>query len=86
MSEKKDNSGAIFKNDKREKDTHPHAKGSCMIDGVEYWIAAWRKTSQSGTEFTSLSFTRKDNQPAATQPATELEKPIFPDTGEELPF
>jgi hypothetical protein len=37
--EQKDNSGSIFKNDRKESANHPDAKGSCMIDGVEYWIS-----------------------------------------------
>jgi len=88
MAEQRNNSGAIFRNDKREKDTHPHAKGSCMIDGVEYWVSAWKKTSQSGTDFTSLSFTRKDSQPVSAPKAEPtLEAPVFPpDSSEELPF
>jgi hypothetical protein len=61
----KDNSGAIFRNDKKEKDTHPDGKGSAVIDGVEYWISSWNKTSASGTQFRSLSFQRKE------QPATQ---------------
>ncbi len=30
----KDNEGAIWKNEKREKDTHPHFTGSATIEGV----------------------------------------------------
>ena len=64
----KDNSGSIFKNDRKEKDTHPDGKGSCVIDGVEYWVSSWNKTSAKGVQFRSLSFQRKE-QPQ-TAPAT----------------
>ena len=57
--EQKDNSGTLFKNDRREKDSHPHAIGTALIDGVEYWISAWTKDGQKG-RFQSLSFKRKD--------------------------
>lgn len=57
--EKKDNTGTIFKNDRREKETHPHATGSAMIDGVEYWISAWTKDGPKG-KYQSLAFKRKD--------------------------
>lgn len=58
------NSGALFENQKREKDTHPHLRGSCTIktpDGelVEYWVSAWQKTSKKGDDFFSLSFQLK---------------------------
>lgn len=64
--EQKDNSGALFKNDRREKDTHPHATGTAMIDGVEYWISAWTKDGQKG-RFQSLSFKRKDARQASNR-------------------
>ena len=59
--EKRDMSGTLFKNDKREKDTHPHATGSCIIDGVEYWVNAWTKDGQKG-KFQSLAFKRKEER------------------------
>lgn len=59
--EQKDMSGTLFKNEKREKETHPHATGSAMIDGVEYWVSAWTKEGQKG-RFQSLAFKRKDQR------------------------
>lgn len=57
----KDNSGTLFKNEKREKDSHPHATGSAMIDGVEYWVSAWTKEGARG-RFQSLSFKPKQDR------------------------
>lgn len=78
------NSGALFKNDKREKDTHPHARGSVDIEGVEYWVSAWTKVSQKGEKFQSLSFTKKEGQvikgSGSPQPAPEI------DLDDDLPF
>lgn len=56
-----DNSGILFRNDRKEKDNHPDAKGSCTIGGVEYWISGWIKQGQKG-KFTGLSFTPKEEQ------------------------
>ncbi len=53
--EQKDNSGVLFKNDKRETDKHPHMKGSIMVAGVEYWISAWTNTSEKGVRYQALS-------------------------------
>ena len=58
--QQKDNSGSLFRNDKREKDSHPHAKGSAMIDGVAYFVSAWTKEDKNGNRYQSLAFTRKD--------------------------
>ena len=61
------NSGALFENQKREKESHPHLRGSCTIktpDGelLEFWVNAWQKTSKKGDVFFSLSFQLKDEQ------------------------
>lgn len=56
-------SGSLFKNDKREKESQPQAKGSALIGGVEYWISAWTKKDKNGNPWQSLSFKKKDNQP-----------------------
>lgn len=58
--EQRDNSGSLFRNDKKEQDSHPNAKGSAMIDGVEYWVSAWTKKDKNGNPWQSLSFKRKD--------------------------
>ncbi len=60
--EQRDNSGSLFRNDRREKDTHPHAKGTALIDGVEYWVDAWTKEDRNGNKFQSLSFKRKERR------------------------
>ena len=54
--EMKDNSGALFANFKKEKETQPDFKGDVMIDGIKKTIAAWKKTTIGGAEYLSLSF------------------------------
>lgn len=55
-----DNSGSLFKNDRKETDKQPDYKGSIMVAGVEYWLSGWRKTTGGGESFLSLSATPKD--------------------------
>ena len=69
--EPKDNSGALFKNDRREKETHPHYKGDIRIDGRDYWLSAWLKESKTGTKFMSLSVTPKEES-RASAPAQDI--------------
>jgi hypothetical protein len=59
--ELREGQGSLFKNDKREKDTHPHATGTALIDGVEYWVSAWTKEGAKG-KFQSLAFKPKDER------------------------
>jgi hypothetical protein len=59
--EQKDNTGAIFVNDRKEKDTHPDRAGSATIDGVEYWVSGWLRKSKDGQPYLSLAFKRKND-------------------------
>lgn len=55
MENKFDNSGALFTNDKKVKETHPDMNGKITINGREFYISAWRKQSKDGKGFLSLS-------------------------------
>jgi hypothetical protein len=58
--------GSLFKNDKRTTEDHPNARGSALVNGVHYWVSAWTKRTQSGDPWQSLAFTRKEEQPQAS--------------------
>ena len=60
--EQRDNSGALFKNERKERDNHPDYTGNAMIDGREYWISAWVKDGAKG-KFFSFAFKAKDDKP-----------------------
>lgn len=64
--EQKPNNGALFINDKKEKDTHPDYKGSINVDGKEYWISGWKRTSNGGAKYMSLAVKPKEAQSADT--------------------
>lgn len=53
--ETKNNTGSLFKNTNRSKDTQPHASGKALIDGKWYHISAWTKDGSRGA-FQSISF------------------------------
>ncbi len=68
------NSGALFKNEK-QKDTHPDYRGTINVNGVDFWISAWIKSSKAGQKYMSLSVQPKeakdDRRPErGAQPAT----------------
>lgn len=65
MSYDNTNKGAIFKNEKRAKDTDPTMNGSINIEGVEYWVNAWTNTSKAGAKYLSLSVRPKEQQVAS---------------------
>lgn len=75
--------GVLFKNDKKATDKHPDYKGSCEIEGQEYWLSAWVRESKSGSKFLSLSFTVKEAQ-QATYTAPEVSRGSLDD--DSIPF
>lgn len=76
----KDNSGSLFKNDRKEADTHPEYKGTALINGVEYWMDAWINESSSGAKYMSLKFKAKQ----ASSGRGESRQPY--DDDESAPF
>jgi len=54
--ETKVNTGAIFKNDKKTKETHPDYRGKVNVNGKEMEIALWIKESSKGLKYFSAAF------------------------------
>ena len=60
------NRGAMFVNSyKVDGDNRPDFTGTIDVEGVEYKIAGWKRTSEKkGTRFISLSIDKKDDEKA----------------------
>lgn len=54
--------GVLFKNADKNSDSSPDYRGSINVNGVDYWLSAWVKTSQKGTKFMSLSVKAKESK------------------------
>jgi len=50
--------GVLFMNDRKETEKHPDRKGTCEIEGVEYWVSGWDRQTKRGDTI-SLKFEPK---------------------------
>ncbi len=78
--ETKPDTGSLFRNDKKETDSHPLYKGSALIGGVEYWMDSWLNESSSGIKYLSLKFkakeARQEQRDPLPQAATNLDDDV----------
>jgi hypothetical protein len=77
----RDNSGVLFRNDKRENEKAPSYKGNITVDGKDYWISAWIKEGKSG-KFMGLAVSPKEEYKPKTSERSKTTN--FDDS--DLPF
>lgn len=84
--QQKDGQGSLFKNDRKEKESHPDYKGSITINGQEFWLSAWIKRGEK--TFMSLSAQPKEARQERPAPQRQAAKPAsgFDDMDNDIPF
>ena len=80
------NRGQIWKNDKKEKDTHPDFKGSINVEGVEYWVSAWKRKEGTNPKAPALSFSIQKKDMDAAAPAKQAAQGDDDPFGDSIPF
>lgn len=76
------NRGALFKNERKEAETHADYNGTINVGGTEYWINSWLKESKGGKKYMSLSVKPKDGAAPAKAPVATAAA----DFGDDVPF
>jgi hypothetical protein len=67
--EQKENSGVLFKNNKKETPNQPDYTGTLKLSDGDYLLSAWVKDGKSG-KFLSLSVKKKDQLSGTVKNAT----------------
>tara|TARA_Y100001938_G_scaffold84929_1_gene116611 strand:+ start:821 stop:1063 length:243 start_codon:yes stop_codon:yes gene_type:complete len=71
VPEQYDNSGVLFVNDRKEKETQPDYTGNIVMGGVKKRLAGWKKTSKSDPSMTFLSISVSDFQEQKEEPVQQ---------------
>lgn len=84
------NSGVLFKNEHKTKDIHPDYKGSANINGENFEMGVWIKTSQTGKKYMFVKFSEpyKKSESVVSEPIDIPVKKIDDDgfINDDIPF
>ena len=81
----KDGNFSLFKNNRKEKETHPDYAGSIMINGKEHYLNAWLKEGKNGKFFSgSVGKEKVPKDNFKPKGADEMPKNTIED--DEVPF
>lgn len=84
------NRGSIWKNEDKTQDSHPDFRGSINVEGVEYWVSAWKRKEGANPKAPALSFSiqskEENRQPSRTQTQSNNQSSGFDDFEDDIPF
>ena len=80
------NRGAIWDNKNRRGDRDPKYSGSAMVDGVEYWVAAWpgKRDQNQKDPVMKFTFRAKEERKSSNQEPKAAPDASFDD--DDIPF
>ena len=82
--EQKNNTGAIFKNDKKTAENQPDYRGKMMVDGKEWEISLWIRESQAtGLKYFSAAIKEPFVKPTEASP---VQTPKQDESDDGMPF
>lgn len=85
--EQKEGSGALFRNDEKETESHPDYRGNIRINGQDYWLSAWiKETKATGKKYMSLAAQPKQERKVTPADAPEIPPKKGEEFDDEIPF
>jgi len=83
--QKRDNEGAIWSNQKKQKETQPDFTGSATINGQEYWVSAWKRGENASDRAPVLKFAFTGKEAPKDQAQYTNSDPVKT-TNDAIPF
>ena len=74
MSYDNTDQGAIWPNKDKKSDKHPDFTGRLNVNGVEYWVSAWKKKPDASPKAPSLKFNIKRKDEADKEGLEQVQK------------
>lgn len=78
------NRGVLFDEEEVKSDSHPIKTGKLNVEGKEYRIAAWEKTSKTGSTFLSLAISEPKEASRSGYEKFKASKPKPKQTDEDV--
>jgi len=85
--EQKENTGVLFKNDRKETENHPDRTGNMLVkcphcgNSSDMWLSGWIKKTKNGDPYLSIAF--KAKTATAAKPQRRAPEPMDDDS---IPF
>jgi len=76
------NRGSIWRNERKEKETHPDFTGTINVEGKEFFLNAWKRKPGASDKAPALSFIVLPK----TKQSGVAETPSAPRNEDEIPF
>ena len=81
--------GFLYINEDKLKDggseKWPDSKGSLNVNGVDYWLSAWRKVDKNGVNYLSVAVQRKQSRRQHAEKA-QPKAPVQAELNDDIPF
>ncbi len=83
--EMKHESGSLWRNENKERESHADYSGTAKVDGREYYMDAWINEATNGKKYMSIKFKEKNQAQSVSGTPQEAMQPP-PPLDDSIPF